>query len=141
MTVSELLPPAQDVGTSKSGSAPPRMLKTQLEAPTRVKFPGKRITMPEMKKRSRIMLEYIARMQLEMSERESKRAALKSALQVSAAAQDDERVPAAATAASMLAAEPDDDDGGDPASSSESAELMDTLSRDIYHFQSRFFGE
>lgn len=42
----------------------------QLEPPTRVRFPTKRITMPEMKKRAKHVLEYMAKLQVDMSEKE-----------------------------------------------------------------------
>lgn len=41
-----------------------------IEAPTKVRFPGKRVTMPEMRKRARAVLEFVTRVQLEMSERD-----------------------------------------------------------------------
>lgn len=43
---------------------------THFEAPTRIRFPTRRITMPEMKKRSKHVLEFMTRIQIEMSERE-----------------------------------------------------------------------
>jgi hypothetical protein len=41
-----------------------------LEPPTRIRFPTKRITMSEMKKRAKHILEYMTRIQIEMSEQE-----------------------------------------------------------------------
>lgn len=41
-----------------------------LESATRVRFPGKRVTMPEMRKRARTVLEFVTKVQLEMSERD-----------------------------------------------------------------------
>lgn len=43
--------------------------ETHLESSTKIKFPNKRITMPEMKKRSRVVLEFIARIQVESGEK------------------------------------------------------------------------
>ncbi|GAA6006521.1 uncharacterized protein JCM10292_003801 [Rhodotorula paludigena] len=40
------------------------------EPATKVRFPGKRVTMPEMRKRARNVLEFVTKVQLEMSERE-----------------------------------------------------------------------
>ncbi|GAA5988210.1 hypothetical protein JCM10908_002113 [Rhodotorula pacifica] len=41
-----------------------------IEPPTKVRFPGKRVTMPEMRKRARAVLEFVTKVQLEMSERD-----------------------------------------------------------------------
>lgn len=40
---------------------------------TRIRFPGRRMTMPEMRKRTKAMLDYLARTQVEMAERDAKR--------------------------------------------------------------------
>ncbi|BGP08930.1 putative histone deacetylase complex subunit cti6 [Rhodotorula toruloides] len=43
-----------------------------LEPPTKVRFPGKRVTMPEMRKRARTVLEFVTKVQVEMSERDKR---------------------------------------------------------------------
>ncbi|BGP40927.1 Histone deacetylase complex subunit [Rhodotorula kratochvilovae] len=45
-------------------------LPSVAEPSTKVRFPGKRVTMPEMRKRARTVLDFVTKVQLEMSERE-----------------------------------------------------------------------
>lgn len=48
----------------------PSSIESALEPPTRIRFPTKRITMSEMKKRAKHILDFMARIQIEMSEQE-----------------------------------------------------------------------
>ncbi|KAL8283300.1 hypothetical protein RQP46_005710 [Phenoliferia psychrophenolica] len=61
-------------------SKPARASPTKRVATTRVKFPNKRMTLPEMKKRARTVLEFLSRYQVEASERDRRNEALKAAL-------------------------------------------------------------
>ncbi|KAK4690294.1 hypothetical protein P7C70_g9621, partial [Phenoliferia sp. Uapishka_3] len=54
---------------------------TKEEPPTRVKFPNKRMTLPEMKKRAKVVLEYLARIQIEMSEKDRREEVLRGAVE------------------------------------------------------------
>ncbi|GAA6058921.1 hypothetical protein JCM10212_002873 [Sporobolomyces blumeae] len=51
------------------------------EPPTKVRFPGKRVTMPEMKKRVRTVQDYLSRVQKEISDREKKDEVLRRAIE------------------------------------------------------------
>ncbi|GAA6055796.1 hypothetical protein JCM3770_004805 [Rhodotorula araucariae] len=53
------------ISSAVDPSAPP-----VTEPSTKVRFPGKRVTMPEMRKRARTVLDFVTKVQLEMSERE-----------------------------------------------------------------------
>ncbi|GAA5910932.1 hypothetical protein JCM5296_000551 [Sporobolomyces johnsonii] len=131
-------------------------LPHHLEPPTKVRFPAKRVTMPEMKKRARNVLEYLSRVQLEMSERERRHEALGRAVSGSSG-----REGAGSSASSssgggrggggggaagidlgalpplpgMGGADGQEDEGG-----SASMRMMDALSKEVIMFQQRFFG-
>lgn len=72
-----------------------------IEPPTKVRFPGKRVTMPEMRKRARAVLEFVTRVQLEMSERDRRWNLLRDVnVQVKAARERDAQVKAQRAAGS-----------------------------------------
>lgn len=58
------------------------ILETHFEPPTKIRFPNKRMTMPEMRKRSKHVLEFVGRIQLELQEREKRNEAMKRAVEV-----------------------------------------------------------
>ncbi|CEQ42017.1 SPOSA6832_03779, partial [Sporobolomyces salmonicolor] len=125
-----------------------------LEPPTKVRFPAKRVTMPEMKKRARNVLEYLSRVQLEMSERGRRHEALTRAV---SGASGREGAGSSASSSSgggdgggggaggiNLGALPplpgmggaeEPNEGG-----SASMRMMDALSKEVIMFQQRFFG-
>ncbi|KAK4054139.1 Histone deacetylase complex subunit [Microbotryomycetes sp. JL201] len=72
--------------------------------PTRVKFPHKRMTLPEMKKRVRHVLDHLSRVRVEMSERDERNEVLNQSAQAVLAAQKQEAEREAATAAAKEAA-------------------------------------
>ena len=55
--------------------------ETHYEPPTKVRFPGKRVTMPEMKKRVKSLSEYLERVRQEVSDREKKDEVLRRAIE------------------------------------------------------------
>lgn len=102
---------------------------TKREPATRVRFPGKRMTMPEMRKRAKNVLEYMGRVQVELREREERGDRVRRArrhregLDHDAADEDSEREGAAAAE-----------------SKAESLRMMDGLTREILAFQQKYFG-
>lgn len=62
------------------------ILETHLEPPTKIRFPSKRMTMPEMRKRSKHVLEFVGRIQLELQEREKRNEVMKRAVEVGVSA-------------------------------------------------------
>lgn len=60
-------PQLLEVPSVADPTAPPTF-----EPPTKVRFPGKRVTMPEMRKRARTVLEFVTKVQVEMSERDKR---------------------------------------------------------------------
>lgn len=103
-------------------------IKTHSEPPTRVKFPNKRMTMPEMKKRSRNVLDYLTRIQLELAERD----------QLSGGMTGRSRMEAllGVVATNGLGGE-----GGEGVEEEDSLRMMDALTKDVILFQQRFFGD
>ncbi|ORY89694.1 hypothetical protein BCR35DRAFT_156736 [Leucosporidium creatinivorum] len=106
------------------------------EQPTKVRFPNKRMTMPEMKKRARNVLEYLGRVEVEMSERAERRALLKKAGEM----QERER---RREAGEDVGDEPMDESGGEgeKREESETVKAMDALTRELHEFQRKFWGE
>lgn len=84
---------------------------------TKIRFPGRRMTMPEMRKRTKAMLDYLARVQVEMAERESRNAA-----RVASNSGSGQTTPGSAS---------------EPLTEKKSLSMMDGLSRDIIRFQER----
>lgn len=96
-----------------------------LEAPTKVKFPGKRVTIADLKKRSKHIVDYLQKVQIETCEREKRSELIQKALMNGSKSQEDE------------------DDGkfegiSRPVVSSKTLELMDDLSREVYHWQEKY---
>lgn len=124
---------AQNSGASSSsgsgsGSAGS---ETHIEPPTRVRFPSKRMTLPEMKKRARNVLDYLTRIQIDMSDRERRAEAL--ALMGGG-------VGGGSSGSSSGDATPLNGDSGTAAgTTSESMNMMDSLTKDIILFQQRYF--
>ncbi|GAA5929152.1 uncharacterized protein JCM15063_004067 [Sporobolomyces koalae] len=54
---------------------------THFEPPTKVRFPGKRVTMPEMRKRVKTMVEYLDKVRQELAGREKKDEVLRRAIE------------------------------------------------------------
>ena len=107
--------------TSSSGNSVQQQLPPpvkHLEPSAKVKFPPRRVSMTEMKKRAKHVLEYLGRVQMDMVDRNSRSRAL----------------------ASLAAA----NGSGTPAATNEtyqtpqSAALMDNLSRQLINFQDKF---
>ncbi|WWD18550.1 hypothetical protein CI109_103003 [Kwoniella shandongensis] len=90
---------------------------TQLDPPARVRFPVKRITTAEMKKRVRNVLEYVGRVQLEEGKRHERAKLL---------GIDVNRLPKI------------DNDGDVSMESPAASQLMDELTRDLIAFQESF---
>ena len=67
--LAHLLPDTPPTPLSISSLVDPSEPPT-VEPPTKVRYPGKRVTMPEMRKRARAVLEFVAKVQIEMSERD-----------------------------------------------------------------------
>lgn len=84
--------------------------------------------MPEMKKRARSVLDYVARIQIEMSERERR----------------SESLAGGATTGSSKASGSSGNSTpavvGDKDSVGESMRMMDSLTKDVILFQQRYFG-
>ena len=64
--------PAPSDSTSESGSSTESARTTRIEVPTKIRYPGRRMTMNEMRKRSKTMLDYLAKVQVEMSDRSAR---------------------------------------------------------------------
>jgi hypothetical protein len=105
------------------------------EQPTKVRFPNKRMTMPEMKKRARNVLEYLGRVEVEMSERAERRALLKKAGEV----QERERRREAGEDVGDEVVESSRE--GEKKEQSETVKAMDALTRELHEFQRKFWGE
>ncbi|SCV69978.1 BQ2448_1372 [Microbotryum intermedium] len=106
---------------SYSSTTPP----TAAEAPTKIRFPNKRITMPEMRKRARNVLEYLTRVQIEMSDREKRiehveKSTLSSGSRPSGSAVAGQEHPASSEHLDSMS-------------------LMDELTKDIIMFQKTYF--
>ena len=114
--------------TGGNGAAPPAgahpepfALVTPIDPATRIRYPPKRMTLGEMRKRVRSIGEYVTRVQIEAVEREKRVHYL--------------RDTAGHTAAHDTHALPTPEpDGGMPLS----MQLVDQLSRDLAHFQRRY---
>lgn len=61
------------------------LFPTHYEPPTKVRFPGKRVTMPEMKKRVKSLSEYLDRVRQEVADREKKDEVLRRAIEANRA--------------------------------------------------------
>lgn len=85
------------------------------------------MTMPEMKKRARNVLDYLARIQIEMSERERRSDAINHAVAGTSAGSSGHATP------------PMPLEVGTPAQV-ESMRMMDSLTKDVILFQQRYFG-
>ncbi|EGG06194.1 uncharacterized protein MELLADRAFT_106872 [Melampsora larici-populina 98AG31] len=105
-----------------------------LEAPTKVKFPGKRVTIADLKKRSKHIVDYLQKVQIETCEREKRSELIQKALignGNSSSSNSNRRSPE------------DEEDGkfdgiSRPVVSSKTLELMDDLSREVYHWQEKY---
>ncbi|KAI5477551.1 hypothetical protein MNV49_006139 [Pseudohyphozyma bogoriensis] len=132
-------------------------LETHLEAPTRVRFPNKRMTMPEMKKRARNVMDYLARIQIEMSDRERRQEYLSAAV---AANNANKNATSSSSSSGVNSGTPTPGSTSGNAtpsagidalaeglkqaasvtSSVESMAMMDSLTKDIILFQQKYFG-
>ena len=102
--------------------------QTHFEQPSKVKYPGKRMTVGEMKKRVRSVLEYVGRIQVEEVAR-GERAKM---LGLEGIAQEPRHTD--------LATEPNGAPATDHARVSRSMQMMDDLTRDLIKFQEIFEG-
>jgi hypothetical protein len=113
---------------------------THFEPPTKVRFPNKRMTMPEMKKRARNVLEYLARIQIEMSERERRSELLAAGAAAASGSSGSSARVGGATPRAAGGAGAGMDAGGEATTNSESMMMMDSLTKDVILFQRRYFG-
>ncbi|SCZ90053.1 BZ3500_MvSof-1268-A1-R1_Chr9g10691 [Microbotryum saponariae] len=113
--------PRKRSSDSYSSRTPP----TTAEAPTKIRFPNKRMTMPEMRKRARNVLEYLTRVQIEMSDREKRTERVEKA-----ALSGGSGASGSTAAVQQNAASSDHLD---------SMSLMDELTKDIIMFQKTYF--
>lgn len=126
----ELITPRPAKQLSKEVAAgQPIKVESHTEPPHKVRFPPKRITVGEMKKRVRSVLEYVGRIQLEEAKR-TERAALLGIVKPELTPKD----------------KPEDEDvdmEDEPPSrptltTANTAQLMDELTRDLIKFQEHF---
>ncbi|KAK4054354.1 Histone deacetylase complex subunit [Microbotryomycetes sp. JL221] len=100
---------AAPIGSSLSSNGQDQMLYS---TPTRVKFPHKRMTLPEMKKRARHMLDYLSKVQLDMSEKDKRNEVLRQSAEAVLAVQKEE---ADAERAALAAQDQEVEQDGDEA--------------------------
>ncbi|KAH9821520.1 hypothetical protein DFH28DRAFT_1092565 [Melampsora americana] len=101
-----------------------------LEAPTKVKFPGKRVTIADLKKRSKHIVDYLQKVQIETCEREKRSELIQKSLSMNDHhdrnhTNQDEEVNLVGEVSR-------------PVVSSKTLELMDDLSREVYHWQEKY---
>ncbi|GEM07992.1 transcriptional regulator Cti6 [Rhodotorula toruloides] len=139
-----------------------------LEPPTKVRFPGKRVTMPEMRKRARTVLEFLTKVQVEMSERGRRWEVLRDANERIKEAREKERPEEAGSSSGRASTSGSAEGSGSrsssatavdftlaalpplpgassapllrSAASSTSLAMMDRLAKEVIRFQERFFG-
>lgn len=108
---------SSDSSSSSTGSSSATIDATHQEPATRVRFPNKRMTLPEMKKRAKTVLEYLTRIQIEMSDSNRRTEALLAAVSGGRTKQR----------------------GGTPVVPLvESMTMMDALTKDLILFQQKF---
>jgi hypothetical protein len=110
--------------------------ETQLEPPHKVRYPTKRMTVGEMKKRVRSVLEYVGRIQVEETKR-NERAKLLGIEIFEHFKEEVVGVPEAAIEAALASAVTQPVSTAIPAAS-RSIQLMDELTRDLIKFQELF---
>lgn len=135
-----LILPPEPPGRDTTGE-----ITTHMEPPARPRYPVKRITTSEMRKRVRNLLDYVRRVQVEEGKRKERARILgievkplpKPAIELEPEPEVDENGDS--TMDPLPAPAPNSEDGTDPVLPGRtSAELMDDLSRDLVTFQEDF---
>ncbi|MBW0533078.1 hypothetical protein O181_072793 [Austropuccinia psidii MF-1] len=95
------------------------------EAPTKVKFPGKRTTIADLRKRSKHLVDYLQKVQIETSEREKRNELISKSLNINENSYETKNVDTII------------DQIKSPISL-KTLEIMDDLTRELYHWQEKF---
>ena len=103
---------------------------TKREPATRVRFPGKRMTMPEMRKRAKNVLDYMGRIQVELSDREKR---VEQVARGARAREEGGGIEGDGEEAAALLL-------GAANTKAESLKMMDGLTKEIQQFQQKYFG-
>lgn len=129
------------------------LFSTHYEPPTKVRFPGKRVTMPEMKKRVRSLAEYLERVRQEVHDREKKDEVLRRAIEANKSrttAAGAGHNPSSSSVSASSRSGGSKETSPPPATTKEGAALgtsaisentlafMETLSRELVMFRERF---
>lgn len=123
--------PKKEPGSGTSGPA----LGTVLEPATRVKFPGKRVTIADLRKRSKHLVDYLQKVQIETSEREKRSELINKSVDG----------PQEKKKRAEEVGEDDEEEDGEgrfsitaPVVSAKTLEIMDDLTRELYHWQEKY---
>jgi len=99
------------------------------ETPARVKFPSKRSTIADLRKRSKHLVDYLQKVQIECSDREKRNQLIANSL-------SSKQLPPSALAS--LPHQLSFDNVHLPVVSNKTLEIIDDLSRQLYHWQEKF---
>jgi len=99
------------------------------ETPARVKFPSKRSTIADLRKRSKHLVDYLQKVQIECSDREKRNQLIANSL-------SSKQLPPSALA--PLPHQLSFDNVHLPVVSNKTLEIIDDLSRQLYHWQEKF---